>query len=98
MIVWVATLKADVLKVATPLALKVAVAMMLLASRNSTVPLTSPAPDVTVAVKKTVWPKIEGLGDEVRLRLVAARRICKLKFADVLELKLTLLRKTAVTT
>src|SRR3989442_14819789 len=41
-------------------------------SRNVTVPVGTPAPDVTVELSVTAWPLVEGLGLEVRLVEVAA--------------------------
>jgi len=41
-------------------------------SLNVTVPVGTPAPDVTVELSVTVWPTVEGLGVEVRLVEVAA--------------------------
>src|SRR5438876_10239948 len=41
-------------------------------SLNVTVPVGTPAPDVTVELSVTVWPTVEGLGEDVRLVEVVA--------------------------
>jgi len=41
-------------------------------SLNVTVPVGTPAPEVTVELSVTVWPTVEGLGVELRLVEVAA--------------------------
>jgi len=50
----------------------VAVPSTLAPSRKVTVPVGTPAPDVTVELNVTVCPNVEGLGDDVRLVDVAA--------------------------
>src|SRR2546425_1171232 len=53
-------------------------------SLNVTVPVGTPAPDVTVELSVTVWPTVEGLGVEVRLVLeFPAFTVC-VRTADVL--------------
>src|SRR2546427_107934 len=53
-------------------------------SLNVTVPVGTPAPDVTVELSVTVWPTVEGLGEEVRLVLeFPAFTVC-VRTADVL--------------
>ena len=45
----------------------------LLSLEKSTVPAGLPAGVVIVAVMVTHWPRVDGLGDDVRVVLVAAR-------------------------
>jgi hypothetical protein len=65
---WVPTLSADVLKVATPLALSVPVPSGVAPSRNVTGPVGVPVPD---AVTVTAWPKVDGLTLEASVVVVA---------------------------
>ena len=46
-------------------------------SLNCAVPVGVPAPDVTVAVKVTLWPKLDGLTEESRAVTVLALAIVK---------------------
>ena len=56
---------ADVATVATPLPFSVTGEPMFApSSLNCTVPVGVPLPPVTVAVKVTCWPALEGLGDD----------------------------------
>src|SRR6266571_516926 len=53
-------------------------------SLNVTVPVGTPAPDLTVELNVTVWPTVEGFGEEVRLVLeFPAFTVC-VRTADVL--------------
>jgi hypothetical protein len=52
-------------RAATPLELSVDEPSVVLPSRNFTVPVGVPDDAVTVALKVTVWLRIEGFGDEV---------------------------------
>src|SRR5205809_738285 len=53
-------------------------------SLNVTVPVGTPAPELTVELKVTVWPTVEGFGEEVRLVLeFPAFTVC-VRTADVL--------------
>jgi hypothetical protein len=61
----VATLKALVLNVATPLPLSVPEPICVAPSKKFTVPPGVPPDEVTVAVKVTDWPNVEGFGLEV---------------------------------
>src|SRR5580692_6818934 len=59
-----------VLKVETP-ALEIAsVARMVLPSLNCTSPVGTPLADESCAVKVTVWPKVDGFGELVRVSVV----------------------------
>ena len=42
-------------------------------SLNVTVPVGTPAPELTVELSVTVWPVVEGLGVELRLVLVLSK-------------------------
>src|SRR5437879_8903827 len=53
-------------------------------SLNVTVPVGTPAPDVTVELSVTAWPLVEGLGLEVRLVEVAAGFTIWVTVGDVL--------------
>ena len=68
---WVATDSADVENVATPPD-SVPEPIVAAPSLNVTVPVGVPAPELTVAVKVTLWPKTDGLAEEVRAVEVAA--------------------------
>ena len=57
-----ATDRDDVENVATPPALRVPVPIVVAPSRKVTVPVGVPPGPVTVAVKVTDWPKVEGFG------------------------------------
>ena len=75
MIVWLATLKAAVVKVAWPLVMVTLAARVVAPSVKVTVPLGVPGPGATaaaVAVKVTVWPTYEGLGEELTVVLLEA--------------------------
>ena len=75
MIVCVATLKEDVVKVAWPLAMVTLAARVVAPSVKVTVPLAVPAPGATaatVAVKVTLWPNRDGLGEELTVVLLEA--------------------------
>ena len=75
MIVCVATLKEDVVKVAWPLAMVTLAARVVAPSVKVTVPLGVPAPGATaatVAVKVTLCPNTEGLGEELTVVLLEA--------------------------
>jgi hypothetical protein len=63
MVGWVVecTARFEVWKVATPCALRVPVPMTVAPSRKLTVPEGIPLEAVTVAVKVTVWPWLDGL-------------------------------------
>lgn len=52
--------------VACPLAFRVPVPRVVDPSMKVAVPVGVPTPVVTVAVKVTDWPKVDGLGEEVR--------------------------------
>jgi hypothetical protein len=68
----VATDSADVENVATPPALSVPVPSKVAPSRKVTVPVGVPARLVTVAVKVTDWPKVEGFGEPVTIVVLLA--------------------------
>src|SRR6266567_3955376 len=53
-------------------------------SLNVTVPVGTPAPDVTVELSVTVWPTVEGFGEEVRLVLESPAFTVCVRTADVL--------------
>src|SRR3954449_415759 len=68
-----ATVSAEVVNVATPEALTATLPASVLApSLNVTVPAFTVALEVTVAVKVTDWPKVDGLTDEVNAVVVGA--------------------------
>jgi hypothetical protein len=65
--------RADVVSVATPAAFSVTGAPTLSPSAlNCTVPVGTPAADVTAAVKVTLWPEAETTAEEVTPVFVAA--------------------------
>ena len=69
--VWLATLKADVVNVARPED-SVTFASVFEPSAKITVPVGAPAPGAaaaTVAVTVTAWPYTDGFGDEVTVML-----------------------------
>ena len=71
---WVATLSAEVVKVAWP-PLSAPVPSVVVPSLKVTVPVGVPAPGataVTVAVKVTAWPNTEGLAKEASAVVVSA--------------------------
>src|SRR5437762_480797 len=53
-------------------------------SLNVTVPVGTPAPDVTVEPSVTVWPTVEGVGGEVRLVLGSPAFTVCVRAAEVL--------------
>jgi hypothetical protein len=73
-IVWVPALKLDMLKLACPLLLRgVGPASTVVPSLNVTLPsVTALLPLVTVAVKVTDCPNVDGLSEEVTLVVVVA--------------------------
>src|SRR5205807_2737289 len=74
----VPAVKDEVERVATPLPFKATGAPMLAPlSLNCTVPVGVPAPEVTVAVKVTLCPKLDGLTEESRAVIVLAFAIVK---------------------
>src|SRR5207247_796398 len=76
----VPAVKDDVLNVATPPAFKAAGAPRFVPlSLNCTVPVGVPAPEVTVAVKVTLWPKFDGVNEEssaVAVLAFAMLKVC----------------------
>src|SRR5437868_2924413 len=91
---WFPTLSVLGLIVALPLPSSVCGEPRLVApSLNWTLPVgTSLLPVVvlaTVAVKVTLWPKLEGFGVELTVVLVLAAATVWAKFAEVLPVKLT---------
>lgn len=86
MIEWLATDKVEIANVALPL-LSVPVPSVVELSLKVTVPVGVPPDDVTVAVKVTDSPKVDGFTDEAtEVELVAALTVC-VNAADVLPLK-----------
>ena len=74
-IVWLPTPKAEVVKVATPLAFTVPVPRVAVPSMKLTVPVGTPAPGATgatVAVKVTDCPKVVAFEDELSVVVVLA--------------------------
>jgi len=69
---WVPAVKAVVLRVTLPL-VRVALPRDAVPFLNVTVPATVPAAEVTVAVKVTASPTVEGVSDETSFVLVGAR-------------------------
>lgn len=65
-------MSAEVVKVACPPALSVAVLIVVEPSRNATVPVGVEAVPVTVAVNVTLCPAVDGLAEESRTVLVEA--------------------------
>src|SRR6266568_6990144 len=79
----VPAVKDDVVNVATPPAFKADGAPRFVPlSLNCAVPLGVPAPDVTVAVKVTLWPKFDGFTEESSA--VAVLAFAMLKVCDTL--------------
>jgi hypothetical protein len=87
-IVWFPADRLAVENVAVP-PLRLTLANVAAESRNVTVPVAVPVNcGVTVAVKVTVWPNVEGLSELVTLlALVALFTVCVIA-ADVLPVKL----------
>src|SRR5207247_158123 len=74
----VPAVKDDVMNVATPPAFKaIGAPRFVPLSLNCTVPLGVPAPDVTVAVKVTLWPKLDGFTEASSAVIVLAFAIVK---------------------
>ncbi len=86
---WVPADRAEVVKVATP-PLRVPVPSVVAPSKKVTVPVAGPEPDpgVTVAVKVTDWPVLEGFWLEVSAVVVERRFTVWLSAVEVLGLKL----------
>jgi hypothetical protein len=57
---------------ATPPALRAPVPIAVAPSRKVTVPVGVPPGPVTVAVKVTDWPKVDGFGEAVRAAVLVA--------------------------
>jgi len=77
--VWDPTLSPVLVNVATPLAFSVPVPSVVLPSKKVTVPVgvaVAGATALTVAVKRTGWPKTEGLTDEFRTTVAALWTVC----------------------
>jgi hypothetical protein len=71
-IAWLPTASVVVLNVATPLLFTATFdASVVAPSANATVPAGVPAMEVTVAVKVTDCPNVEGFGEEVTVVAVA---------------------------
>src|ERR1041385_3068040 len=80
----------DVVNTACPDAFTVPVPKLVFPSKNVTVPVgTAPDPE-TVAVKVTACPNADGLADEARVVVLAARFTVCVIAADVLDPKLAL--------
>ena len=80
----------DVLNVACPDAFNVPVPTLVFPSKNVTVPVgTPPAPEID-AVKVTICSNADGLADEARVVVLAARFTVCVIAADVLDPKLAL--------
>ena len=77
-----ATLSDDVAKVATPEPLRATVPSTVAPSENVTLPAGVPPAEVTVAVKVTDCPEVDGLSDDVSAVEVEAVTFC----ASALEL------------
>jgi hypothetical protein len=74
-IVWFPVVSVEVVKVAWPDAMVTLAARVVAPSVKVTVPLGVPVPGATaaaVAVKVTVWPTYEGLGEELTVVLLEA--------------------------
>src|ERR1700680_876630 len=67
---WIPLASVDVLKVALP-AERAPVPMIVVPSLNVTVPVGVPEVALTVAVKVTGWPKVDGFNEEARVVVVA---------------------------
>ena len=67
--------RVEELKVATPEVFNVAVASCVAPSKNVTLPVGVPLPEVgvTVAVNVTLWPEVTCVAETVRVVAVAAR-------------------------
>ena len=90
-IVCVPAVKDEVLNVATPLAFKaIGAPRFVPLSLNCAVPLGVPAPDVTVAVKVTLWPKLDGFTEASSAVAVLAFAIVKVCGTLVAALKFAL--------
>ena len=60
--VWLPANSAVVAKAACPEPFRIPVPNVVTPSMNVTVPAGTPAPELTVAVNVTGWPKVDGLG------------------------------------
>jgi len=69
-----------VLKVAVPVASSVPVPKVVVPSLNVTLPVAiAPVDEVTIAVKVTAWPAVDGLGADARLvDVVALLMVCEI--------------------
>ena len=69
---WEATDSLDVLNVATPLPSNLAAPSVIVPSLKVTIPVGVALDEVTIAVKVTDWPKVDGLIDDVNVVLELA--------------------------
>lgn len=69
------TLSAAVLKLAWPELLSAALPIATAPSMNVTVPVGVPAAAVTVAVKVTDWPQVDGFNEDVNVVVVPAATV-----------------------
>jgi hypothetical protein len=86
----------EVVNTACPDAFSVPVPMLVFPSKNVTVPVGTPPGPETVAVKVAACPNADGLADEARVVVVAARFTVCVKTAEVLVAKFKLPPYTAV--
>jgi hypothetical protein len=70
---WVSVVIASV---ALPATSEVGLLMLVAPSKNSTLPVTGPAVEVTAAVKVTLAPTVDGFSDEVTVVEVLVSTIC----------------------
>ena len=87
MIEWLATDKVEVVKTAFP-PLRLCVDTTVELSLNVTVPVGVPPLDVTVAVKLTDWPNVDGFTEETRAVEVEACFTVCVRAGEVLPEKL----------
>jgi len=90
---WLPLASVEVEKVAWPEAFKVLVLSVLVPSLKVTLPAGTAVPGalaVTVAVKVTLWPCLDGLSDEVTELVVASLFTVCVSADDVLGLKVAL--------
>ena len=65
------TAREAVVSVAMPKESSAPVPRLVAPSRNVTVPVGMPAGELTVAVKVTGWPKVDGFAEEIAVTVVA---------------------------
>jgi hypothetical protein len=81
---WLPTASMAVDNVAWPLPLSAPEPMFVAPSKNATAPVGVPLPELTVAVKFTLCPKVEGFGLEASVVVVEALFCTTVRIPDAL--------------